>query len=174
MSRKAFYPIFLKNIFLKIKKKMFFIGLDKNKTNFLVKNLFFFRIKNKLIILPLNIEKFNMWGTYYSIIKNYICDINRSISKLIILKGIEFKVEKKENYLLFNLGYSNSIKIIIKKNIFISISKDNKKIRIKSSNRELLGNFCNIIINLKKFNYYKDKGLRFLNDKKKKKERKKK
>ncbi|MGX7586244.1 hypothetical protein [Candidatus Vidania fulgoroideorum] len=172
MSRKAFYPILLRKIKLYSKKKLYFIGLNKNNTNFSINNLYLFRLKNKLFILTNKISK--VWGTYYSVIKNLFYDNVLFFKKVIILNGIEFKVRYISNHLFFNLGFSNIIKLNIPKFIYLKISKNLKKIKLFSSNREFLGNFCEKILKLKKFNFYKDKGIRFLYDIKKIKEKKKK
>ncbi|MGX7582856.1 hypothetical protein ACWNYQ_00750 [Candidatus Vidania fulgoroideorum] len=174
MSRKSSIPIFLKKILLYSLKNLFIKGLLISKINFEYKDFYFFRNKNLLNIFPFFKNNYKNLGTHYSILKNFVNDNLIFYSRLIILNGIEFKVKQKKGLLIFDLGYSHKIKIKINKNILINISKDNKKLKVSSNNRELLGNFCNKIIKLKKFNLYKDKGLRYLNDKKIKKNRKKK
>ncbi|WP_458659095.1 hypothetical protein [Candidatus Vidania fulgoroideorum] len=138
-------------------------------------HFYFFIIKDRIFISPRYINLFTKrcWGTYFSLIKNIFYGINKKFEKIIVLIGIEFNVTKKNNNLIFSLGYSKDINLLLPKFIKV-ILKSNKHIKLYSFYKNLLGNFCSKILSLKKYNLYKDKGIKFLNEKKNIKDRRKK
>ncbi|MGX7582576.1 hypothetical protein [Candidatus Vidania fulgoroideorum] len=175
MSKKAKNKIKLFNLKILLENYSFFFFKLNKFLKIFNYNFYYFIIKKKLLIFP----KFNNsfcnenWCTYYSIIKNFIKGIKFSFSKKIVLKGIEYKVSKKNNYLILSVGFSHKKIIKIPKILKIAILND-KLIKINCFDNCILGNFCNKIISLKKYNLYKDKGIKFFNENKKIKERKKK
>ncbi|MGX7589519.1 50S ribosomal protein L6 [Candidatus Vidania fulgoroideorum] len=174
MSKKAIKylniltKIFINNNFFFFLNKKFFLNLFNL-------NFYYFILKKKLFIFPRIKNKFTKenWCTYRTLIFNLFIGIIKKFSKKIILKGIEYKIIKKNEKLFFFIGYSHKKLIIIPKNISVKLIND-KTILIRSTDKISLGIFCNKIIFLRKYNLYKDKGIKFFNERKKIKERKKK
>ncbi|MGX7577357.1 hypothetical protein [Candidatus Vidania fulgoroideorum] len=152
-----------------------FVLLNCLKLKIINKYYYYFIIKKQLSIFPKKINNFTKkcFGTYFSLINNFFYGIKKKYRKKIILKGIEYKVcVTKPDLLCFMLGFSHNITINIPKNVCVNLNK--KVITATSYNNVILGNFCNKILKLKKYNLYKDKGIKFFNEKKLLKERKKK
>ena len=59
--------------------------------------------------------------------------------------------------MLLKLGYSHEISLVIPKNLNVIVKK--KKLLIEGSDKVIVGNFVNKIINFKSLNSYTGKGL---------------
>ena len=94
-------------------------------------------------------------------LKNAINGINQGFIKQLVLKGIGFKVflanDKKS--LTFKLGYSHNINLVIPQEIDEIIVVKSNELFLKSSNLEILTQYCSIIKNLIPVNVYKGKGI---------------
>ncbi|XCC45266.1 MAG: 50S ribosomal protein L6 [Candidatus Shikimatogenerans sp. Ttur] len=145
---------------LKINKK---ILIKKKKNNIIL----FDNYKNKVTK--------SLHGLYRTLIYNMICGVSVGFIKTLIIIGLEYKVVKYSNFLEFNLGYSHNILIDIPKCIKVKIKNINNNFHINffSYNNVILGLYCAIIKNFRKPDVYKGKGIRYLNEKIIKKNKKK-
>ncbi|GIW66055.1 MAG: 50S ribosomal protein L6 [Candidatus Parcubacteria bacterium] len=108
-----------------------------------------------------------MWGTLWSLLNNKINDVINGFSKVLILEGLGYTVEKiSENELLFKLGLSHPIKIKIPDGINVDIKqlKGQFEITISGINREKIGLFTSQIRKIKPRDIYKLKGFRYINE----------
>lgn len=119
-------------------------------------------------IITLNIkrnDKFSksLWGTYASHIKNMIEGVVKPYQKKLILEGVGFKSEVKQNGqskdLVFALGFSHPVVVKIPEGITATAEKNN--ITITGVDKELVGSFTAAIRALKKPEPYKGKGMRY-------------
>ena len=100
-----------------------------------------------------------LWGTYASHITNMISGVNNPFSKKLIIEGIGYKVENKGKSLIFNLGFSHPIEVIIPEDVGVLVEKNT--LTISSVNKESVGQFSARIRSLKKPEPYKGKGIRY-------------
>ncbi|MGX7589658.1 hypothetical protein [Candidatus Vidania fulgoroideorum] len=172
MSKKAYKNKIKteKSIFYFSRKKI--ILFYKKKKEKIEKIKYYFIFLKEITIFPskFNIQK-KLWCTNFTLIKNKFLGLKKFFTKVIELKGIEFKAIFNKK-LFLNVGFSHKIILDVPKKINIKIKKN--LINLKSRDKCLLGNYCNKIITLKKYNLYKDKGIKFFNEKKTIKIRKKK
>ncbi len=179
MSRIAEKPIIIpKNILVKIEGKKIFFKKD---------NLEFFKVvhnsvipilkkKNKIIFKTngnyLKNKKYT--GTTRSIIFNIIYGLKYGFSKKLLIVGIGYKAYVENNTLILNLGFSHVINYNIPLNINIECTNSNEII-IKGWDKQLVG--C-VAAKIRSFrvpeNYKKGKGIRYINEKVRIKEHKKK
>ncbi|MFI4883830.1 MAG: hypothetical protein ACH6QK_00390 [Candidatus Carsonella ruddii] len=142
------------------------------KNNFLfIKNVFFCKIKIpldiKLIIIKNKISfysySFNKKNeiSFLKLIINLIKGIEKKWIKEVFFLGIGFKIFKKNNKIFFDLGFSFTKCLKIPKYLDIEIFKN--KIILNSVYKDKMGIFIKKILNIKKFNPYKKKGI-FLNN----------
>lgn len=119
-------------------------------------------------VITLNIkrnDKFSrsLWGTYASHIKNMIAGVQVPFQKKLILEGVGFKSEVKQNgsskEFHFALGFSHPVVVKIPDTIVASAEKNN--ISISGIDKELVGSFTAAIRALKKPEPYKGKGMRY-------------
>ncbi|MFI4870035.1 MAG: hypothetical protein ACH6QM_00155 [Candidatus Carsonella ruddii] len=149
------------NCFLNCKQIIF-------KNNFLfIKNIFFCKIKipldiklkiinNKIIFYSFSFNKKNEIS-FLKIINNLIKGIEKKWKKEIFFLGIGFKIFTNNNKIFFNLGFSFVKYLEIPKYLDIEIFKN--KIILNSVYKDKIGNFIKKILNIKKFNPYKKKGI---------------
>jgi large subunit ribosomal protein L6 len=141
-------------------KNQYFLVDSKNRINFfIIPNMVNIKSDKLNINFTIESEKYkSIFDTIISGLKNFLFNNKLVYTKRVKIFGLGYKVLKEDKYLVFNLGYSQPLKIeipyylediIIKKNILI----------IKSSDKIALGNFIHFITHLKKRDIYKGKGL---------------
>ncbi|XAO72547.1 MAG: hypothetical protein AAYR31_00615 [Candidatus Vidania fulgoroideorum] len=166
MSKKGIKETIIKKINIKIENKnnIKISGKFGNITKNKLKIEYFFLIikKNKKLFLYPKIWNKNTklnWCTYKTIISNLIKGINKQYKEIIILKGIEYSIKINKNIIIIKIGFSKKVKIKIPKSIKINyINK--KEIEVNCCNLEKLGNFIGKLKKIRKYNLYKDKGIR--------------
>lgn len=106
-------------------------------------------------------DKFSksLWGTYSSHIQNMIKGVETPYQKKLILEGVGFKSEVKDNQMHFALGFSHPVVIKIPKGVTATAEKN--RITITGIDKELVGSFTAAIRALKKPEPYKGKGMRY-------------
>lgn len=165
---------------LKIKLNENLLSLESNfgQLNYTIKDKFVLEItkKNFIKFYPKdNLERdINiLWGTEYSLLKNYIDGISKGYTKVLDLIGVGFKTLLDKNFLIFKLGYSHKVIYKIPSNILIKCPKQNKIIIFGINKQEVNEAVAKIQL-LKKIDPYKGKGILLENTKLKLKEGKKK
>ncbi|PIS13480.1 MAG: 50S ribosomal protein L6 [Candidatus Tagabacteria bacterium CG09_land_8_20_14_0_10_41_14] len=106
-----------------------------------------------------NAEDTALWGTYASHIKNMIKGVVDGFSKKLIIEGVGFKSQVKEEKLVLSLGFSHPIEMDIPKGIQITSEKNN--IEVSGIDKELVGQTAASIRAFKKPEPYKGKGIRY-------------
>ncbi|MDV3167853.1 MAG: 50S ribosomal protein L6 [Candidatus Phytoplasma stylosanthis] len=101
-------------------------------------------------------------GTTRALLFNMITGLKKSFIKKIEIVGLGYDVEKKDSKLIFNLGFSHTISLIIPSNLEIEIIK-NKEIIVKGIDKQFVGEFAAKILKLRKPEPYKGKGIRLFN-----------
>ena len=87
-------------------------------------------------------------------------DLKYRIFKTIIIRGVGLKItllEEPVRYLELKLGYSHRILLNIPQHLNVIVKK--KKLLVEGSDKVIVGNFVNKIINFKSLNNYTGKGL---------------
>lgn len=108
------------------------------------------------------IKEFNLLkNTFLSKLKNALNGFQQGFIKKLILKGIGFKVSSSDDkkVLTFKLGYSHNINLIIPEEIEEVIIIKSNQLFLRSSNLDVLTQYCSIIKNLIPINVYKGKGI---------------
>lgn len=152
----------IENNIIIIKKinTLYFIGLTGSLELKINKNLNLNINNNNLILESVNKKLLNL---FYSLILKKKKGINQKLKLSLILKGIGYKVKKVNQFLIFKLGYSHPIILLIPKNIKIQILKSTIII-LYSNNWEFLTKFVYLIKKLRKTDPYKGKGILLKNE----------
>ncbi len=132
--------------------------------------------KNSIKFYPKNITEKNiscLWGTQYSLLKNYINGLSQGYTKTLELIGVGFRTTLDNNNLIFKLGYSHEVIYKIPSDIVIKCPKQDKII-IFGINKQRVNEVVSKIQLLKKIDPYKGKGILLENTKLRLKEGKKK
>lgn len=101
----------------------------------------------------------SLWGTYMSHLKNMIEGVTNGFKKVLIIQGIGFKVQLAGDKLTFNLGFSHPIEMKVPKGITVLVEKN--VMTLTSFDKELLGQFADKIVSLKRPEPYKGKGIKY-------------
>ncbi|UOQ38085.1 LSU ribosomal protein L6p (L9e) [Candidatus Vidania fulgoroideae] len=178
MSKNSLKGIDVKNVGLIKKKKTLKIfgklGCEKIKLKY--KYMIFLK-KNRIFITMIDKGKFfsSLLGTYHSIIKNLVRGVSKGFKVSLAIDGLGYYAKKtKKEKIMFELGFSHFKFLNIEKSIKVDILEKGRRIDLTCTNNVILGNFINKIITLRKYNLYKGKGIRFYDEKKVLKQRKKK
>lgn len=99
------------------------------------------------------------WGLYRSLINNAVIGVSQGFTTHLQLIGVGYKVNKVNDDLEFNLGYSHSIKFPSVKGITYSVSSN--VVSVSGINKQLVGQVTQSIIDLRKRDIYKGKGIYF-------------
>jgi len=107
----------------------------------------------------LTLESRALWGTYASHLTNMVSGVNKPFEKKLILEGIGYKSEVKGDKIVFALGFSHPVEVMIPKSLKVTAEKNN--ILVSGSDKEEVGSFAANIRALKKPEPYKGKGMRY-------------
>ena len=105
------------------------------------------------------LESRALWGTYASHISNMVAGVNKPFEKKLILEGIGYKSEVKGDKIVFALGFSHPVEVMIPSGLKVTAEKNN--ITVSGSDKELVGSFAANLRALKKPEPYKGKGMRY-------------
>ena len=116
---------------------------------------------NTVTLVPkkMTLESKALWGTYASHLINMVSGVNTPFTKKLILEGIGYKSEVKGDKIVFALGFSHPVEVVIPSTLKVTAEKNN--ITISGSNKEEVGAFAAKIRALKKPEPYKGKGMRY-------------
>ena len=124
-------------------------------------------------ILPVDssIEANALWGTFASLVRNMVDGVNNLYEKKLLVEGVGFKVDMQGRDLLFALGFSHPVKVIVPEGLNVTTEKNT--ISISGISKHAVGQFAANIRALKKPEPYKGKGIRYVGEVVRRKEGKK-
>jgi large subunit ribosomal protein L6 len=166
------------NLEIKINKNRLNLKSNFGQLTYLVNDKFTLEIteKNEINFYPKKKTEENikcLWGTQYSLLKNYINGLSRGYTKILQLIGVGFRTTLNGNTLVFKLGYSHEVTYEIPLNVVIKCPKQDKLI-IFGVDKQKVNEVVAKIQLLKKIDPYKGKGILLENTKIRLKEGKKK
>ncbi len=119
---------------------------------------------SEVTVVPkkMTLESKALWGTFASHLTNMVSGVNKPFEKKLILEGIGYKSEVKGDKIVFALGFSHPVEIMIPTTLKVTAEKNN--ITISGSNKEEVGAFAAKIRAWKKPEPYKGKGMRYADE----------
>lgn len=100
------------------------------------------------------------WGLHRSLLANEINGANAVFEKELIITGLGFKGVLTGDKIVFSLGYSHKIDIALPKGISVQIDKTGQIIKVKGSDKQLVGHICSKIRSLRPPEPYKGTGIK--------------
>jgi len=91
---------------------------------------------------------------------NAIHGVSEGFSKTMIIEGVGFKTEMKENNLQLSLGFSHLVLVIPPKDVKFEIPAINT-LKVSGINKQVVGQVCAKIRDLRPPEPYKGKGIRY-------------
>ena len=105
----------------------------------------------------------SMHGLYRKLIYNMVVGVSQGFTKVLLVNGVGYRAEVRDNFLVLNLGYSNPIEYPIIEGISISV-EGNNRIAITGSDLQKVGQVAAEIRSLRPPEPYKGKGIRYENE----------
>ena len=103
---------------------------------------------------------FREWGLHHALLANEVTGASKEFEKLLEINGLGYKAAVAGSKIILTLGYSHKIEKDIPAGVSIEIDKSGQKVKIKSSDKNLVGQFCSNIRKLRKPEPYKGKGIK--------------
>jgi large subunit ribosomal protein L6 len=113
-------------------------------------------------------ENKSFHGLYRSLINNMVEGVTNGYSKELEIVGIGYRAEAKGTNIIFSLGYSHKIELEPPVGILVTILEPTR-VKVEGADKQLVGEIAAKIRAFKKPEPYKGKGVRYVNEKVKKK-----
>jgi len=124
-------------------------------------NLYLVPAKNKENKVQKQVRTINRtWGLNRALLANELNGAAQEFEKVLEINGLGYKASLADKKIIFTLGYSHKIEESIPAGISVEVDKSGQKVKIKSSDRNFLGDFCSKIRELKEPEPYKGKGIK--------------
>jgi large subunit ribosomal protein L6 len=107
-------------------------------------------------------------GLARALVANAVKGVTEGFSKELEIVGVGYRAESKKSSVVFTLGYSHPIEYPIPPGISITVDKQTKLV-ITGVDRQQVGQIAANIRGLKKPDPYKNKGIRYVGERLKKK-----
>jgi large subunit ribosomal protein L6 len=98
-------------------------------------------------------------GTYAAILKSMMTGVETPWKKVLIIKGVGYKVELKGTDLVFNVGFSHQVIVPIPAGLTATVEK--LTIRIEGADKQRVGQFAAEIRDIKRPEPYLGKGIAY-------------
>lgn len=172
MSKIGKRPInLLEGVSLKeIEENKFEIKGPKGTLIFELPEIFKLEMEDKILkVIPkreIDRKTKALWGTLRAILQNKILGVFQGFEKVLILEGLGYGGEIKDNKIVFKLGFSHPVEIEIPQGIQVDLKPEKGKsfIYIRGIDKEKVGLFADKIKKLKPADRYHLKGFRYIDE----------
>ncbi len=118
--------------------------------------------EGKVVVTRENDEKATRayHGLMRQLIRNMIVGVSEGYQKNLVIVGVGYKAELKQNILIMTLGYANDIEYVIPEGIKVALDGPTK-ISVSGIDKQLVGQTAAEIRSLRKPEPYKGKGVKY-------------
>ena len=102
-------------------------------------------------------------GLMRQLFRNMVIGVSDGYQKNLVIIGVGYKAELKQNILVMTLGYANDIEYVIPEGIKVALDGPTK-IAVSGIDKQLVGQTAAEIRSLRKPEPYKGKGVRYENE----------
>ncbi|MGE4454240.1 MAG: 50S ribosomal protein L6 [Sphaerochaeta sp.] len=119
-------------------------------------------VESEIKVLPKDESKDSnsFQGLYRQLVNNMVIGVSKGFSKTLMINGVGFRADLKDNILTLNLGYSELIEVVLPQGITATVENPNK-VTISGIDKQLVGQTCAEIRSLRTPEPYKGKGIRY-------------
>lgn len=103
---------------------------------------------------------YRAWGLHHALLANELTGAAKEFEKMLEINGLGYKAVLADKKIILTLGYSHKIERDIPAGIAIEIDRSGQKVKVKSFDKTLVGQFCSEIRRLREPEPYKGKGIR--------------
>jgi len=108
-------------------------------------------------------------GLYRNLVNNMVIGVSAGFTRGLMITGVGYKAEIQGKLLVLSLGYSNDVAVAIPEGLSATVEMNGQKIVVTGFDRQLVGKFASEIRSLRLPEPYKGKGIRYEEEKIKKK-----
>ncbi len=118
--------------------------------------------ENEVVVERVNDSKSarSYHGLYRQLLRNMIIGVSKGFTNSLIVNGVGYRAEVKNNILMLNLGFSTQIEYVVSKDVTVSCEGQNKII-VSGIDKQKVGQTCAEIRSLRPPEPYKGKGIRY-------------
>jgi len=114
-----------------------------------------------------------MWGTVRSNVSNLVVGVTKGFTKTLEITGVGYRCSINKNVLSLSLGYSHEIKYVLPQGIECTVDKQTV-VTLSGADKQMVGQVASEIRALRKPEPYKGKGVKYSDERVRRKEGKKK
>ena len=101
------------------------------------------------------------WGLHRALLANAIQGADVGFSKQLQINGLGFKAAVSGNKVVFTLGYTHKIDLILPSEVTLEVDKTGQMLTFKSSDRRMLGEICDKVRSFRPPEPYKGTGIKY-------------
>lgn len=122
--------------------------------------------EDQIIITRSSDEKTDraLHGTTRAVIQNMVTGVSDGFQKTLEINGVGYKAEMEGENLVINVGYSHPVSMEPPSGIEFEVTEKNRIIVVKGYNKEIVGQVAADIRKIRPPEPYKGKGIRYLNE----------
>jgi large subunit ribosomal protein L6 len=103
-------------------------------------------------------------GLTRSLLANMVEGVSKGFEKVLEINGVGYRVQKTDDKLLFQIGYSHPVEFQIPSNISVSVEGTNR-IHVSGIDKEIVGDVAARIRAIRPADCYKGKGIKYTGEK---------
>ena len=108
-------------------------------------------------------------GLYRNLVNNMVVGVSAGFKRTLVINGVGYRVEVQGKILVLSLGYSTDFAVAIPEGLTAVVEAAGQKIVISGHDRQLVGKFASEVRSLRLPEPYKGKGIRYDDEKIRKK-----
>lgn len=108
-------------------------------------------------------------GLYRKLIANMVAGVSEGFKKTLVINGVGYRAEVQGKLLVMSLGFSTDFAVAIPEGLSVAIEANNQKVVVSGADRWLVGKFASEVRSLRLPEPYKGKGIRYDDEKIRKK-----
>jgi large subunit ribosomal protein L6 len=108
-------------------------------------------------------------GLYRNLVNNMVIGVSAGFKRVLLINGIGYRAEMQGKLLVMSLGYSTDFAVAIPEGLTVTTEANNQRVVIAGHDRALVGKFASEVRGLRLPEPYKGKGIRYEDEKVRKK-----
>lgn len=100
-------------------------------------------------------------GLTRALINNMVVGVSQGYEKVLEVHGVGYRPEKAGSDLILNVGYSHQVRVVPPAGITFEVDERAREIRVKGSDKEVVGQIAADIRKVRPPEPYKGKGIRY-------------
>lgn len=104
-------------------------------------------------------------GLYRSLLNNMVTGVSQGFKRVLVVSGVGYRAEVQGNLLVLNIGYSTDVVAVIPEGLKASVEQNGQRIVIEGIDYAKVGKFASEVRSLRVPEPYKGKGIRYEEEK---------